>query len=314
MKHFITIATCLFVMLSGSAQTIIDLSAGGKVRAKTIDDYRNEQTGILQRLHEDSLAYVQCLTQAFNALHADSLATAEKCFRKALKLRPDAPGNYVVHYNLGLIYTAQNQHTKAFHQYNDALKLKPENPQALQMRAQSHLYLGNATAAITDCNSLLRQEPDTTTKIATLFVRYAAHMQVRLHANARSDLEQIIRLQPHNDNAHLLLSNVDEAEGRHRQALERLDRLVQGRPEWTEALVARAELEMKQSLFALAEADASRAIEQDSQNATLYLLRARAKLKQGQRAAAKADLERANELGIPIEELRPYLRSLHTKP
>lgn len=65
------------------AQTIIDLNSGS-VRAKDIDDYRYEK-GLNERQEKDSLAYIDHLTRAFNALHADSLDEAERRFFRLLK-------------------------------------------------------------------------------------------------------------------------------------------------------------------------------------------------------------------------------------
>ena len=82
-KNVALVGLCLFALSFTSlrAQTVIDLKRGGVVRAKTIDDYR-EEAKVKERLAADSLAYVDHLTRALNALGRDSLAQAEQLFRK----------------------------------------------------------------------------------------------------------------------------------------------------------------------------------------------------------------------------------------
>ena len=85
------------IFLAGTlgAQTIIPLQRGqGGIRSKTVDDYKREQHTD-KREQSDSLAYVDNLRRAFNALYADSLGQAETLFNEALKLRPAAEGNHI---------------------------------------------------------------------------------------------------------------------------------------------------------------------------------------------------------------------------
>ena len=93
-KNVALVGLCLFALSFTTlrAQTVIDLKRGGVVRAKTIDDYR-EEAKVKERLAADSLAYVDHLTRALNALGRDSLAQAEQLFKEALRVRPEAPSN-----------------------------------------------------------------------------------------------------------------------------------------------------------------------------------------------------------------------------
>lgn len=103
------------IFLAGTlgAQTIIPLQRGqGGIRSKTVDDYKREQHTD-KREQSDSLAYVDNLRRAFNALYADSLGQAETLFNEALKLRPAAEGNHIIKYNLGLVDMARGRNVQA---------------------------------------------------------------------------------------------------------------------------------------------------------------------------------------------------------
>ncbi|MDQ9813576.1 hypothetical protein RFZ01_03885, partial [Acinetobacter pittii] len=65
------------------------------------------------REEADSLQYADNLLRAFNALHTDSLAEAERLFEESLRLRPHAPGNYIIRHNLALIDLARGQYMRA---------------------------------------------------------------------------------------------------------------------------------------------------------------------------------------------------------
>ena len=96
-----------------TAQTIIPLERGkGGVRSKTVDDYK-EELNMVERQRNDSIQYVDNLRRAFNALHVDSLTEAELLFKEALKLRPTAPGNHIIKYNLGLVDMARGNNVEA---------------------------------------------------------------------------------------------------------------------------------------------------------------------------------------------------------
>lgn len=78
-----------------------------------------------ERLRDDSLLYVDNLRRAFNALHTDSLAQAERLFNEALKLRPTAPGNHIIRYNLGLVDMARGNNVEAIKNLLTLLKPTP---------------------------------------------------------------------------------------------------------------------------------------------------------------------------------------------
>lgn len=289
-----------------TAQTVIDLN-NRSVRAKNLDDYRHEQ-GIDKRLTTDSLAYIDHLTRAFNALHTDSLDRAETLFLQALKVRPDAPGNYVVRYNLGRICLARGRYREAISRFDETLRDHPNLAEARYDRAVCYYETGNYTAAQADCEALLAASPDAAHEVQTRFLTAALHTKTRQPDRARRDLERILQLEPDNESASLLLAGALEDLGQPQAALDRLSLFVSAHPESADGLTARAEL-----LCRLARPDAARddyaaALRLRPTDGTLYAGSAKAALASGDKAAARRDLEQAVRHGVPRGELTPLFR------
>ena len=139
------------------AQTIIGLNPGGGVRGKTVEDYRDAHR-MAEVARQDSLAYVDHLRRAFNALSTDSLDEAERRFRLALKLRPEAPGNHVVRYNLALIELARLKYADAIAQLNPLIKDYPLYYDARLARAEAELRSGFLREPEEDAVVMLRRD------------------------------------------------------------------------------------------------------------------------------------------------------------
>lgn len=300
----------LFLSAAGTllpAQTIIDLQNGGQVRAKTTEDY-NLEAAVARRNEKDSLEYKSCLTQAFNALHADSLAQAESFFKKALKLRPNAPGNHIVRKNLGRICLAREDYAGATDYFTETLKTAPEDDETRYLRAKAYVETGNTKAAFLDCDALLQSTRGTVPEPDLRFLRAAVCLHARLYVDARNELETVLRLDPKRTGAQLLLAVVDDLDGRPQKALERLDLLIQNEPKSVDALALRARLESKQRLYEVARADLDAAIALEANNGALYVQRAEVLLHLGKRPLARQDLDTAVRLGIPRQTLTELYR------
>lgn len=291
--------------LPGRAQTVIDLKSGG-VRAKTIDDYR-EESGIRERQRRDSLAYIDHLTRALNALYADSTAEAERRFHLALKARPEAPGNHIVHYYLGQIALTRNDRREAYDRFSAALKQNPAAHDARYGRAVCLYEGGNLQAALSDCEALLADTLPDDLHVRALFLRSAVHTRNRQPTAARRDLEEILRKEPGNESAGLLLACLFEDLGQPNEALNRLNLFLAAHPQNYDALMARAGVEERLSMDEPARSDYDKAIRLRPKEASAYVSRARVLLRLGMKAAARKDLDAAVQLGFP----RPALNDLY---
>lgn len=140
------------------AQTVIDMHTG-QVSGKTRTDY-NYQAREAWQLREDSIEYDDCVVRAFNYLYVDSLQMAQDLFERALKLRPDAPGNAVVRQNIGRIFMARKQWKDAAIVYSRVLETMPRNAEVREERASCYIEMGQYALALKDYDYLLILSPD----------------------------------------------------------------------------------------------------------------------------------------------------------
>lgn len=275
-------------------QTIIELHPGGGVRGKTTDDYRRDDPAMERRLREDSLAYNDCLTRAFNALYRDSLDQAEALLEQALRLRPAAPSNYIVRHYLGRIDMSRGHFGKAAERFTALLKERPDDREVRTERATCYIEAGNPQAALQDCRTLLdAATTERTEQVRAYFLRVAAYNALHQPDLACEDLEAILRLDPDNESSLLLLPATYAQMGRPEQAMERYNLFVSSHPDNPDGYAARAELETTRDMWQAARADYDVALRLRPGDPTL--LRARAAVLQhlGLNAAAEQDLRAA---------------------
>ncbi len=290
-------------MFTLQAQTIIPLERGKVgVRAKNIEDYKNDMK-MAERLRDDSLLYVDNLRRAFNALHTDSLAQAERLFNEALKLRPTAPGNHIIRYNLGLVDMARGNNVEAIKKLTDIIKTYPNYFDARLARAEAYLQLGRTNEAIDDAQQLLEKQhlDGMTADIAerARFVRAAARYQLRLYPDAHADLQTIMGDNPQNVNAQVLDALTLQHMGRPKEALNRLNLIVEAHPHHIDAISTRAAVEAELNLTAMARADYDTLIKLQPNESSYYIERAKMLIRLGEKKAARNDLDAAVRMGVP---------------
>lgn len=295
------------------AQTIVELKRGGSVRSKTVDDYKDDLK-INERLQADSVKYVDNLRRAFNALHADSLSEAERLFHEALKLRPTAPGNHVIKYNLGLVDMARGNNVEAVKRLTEIVRDYPNYFDARLARAEANLQLGHSAEAIDDAQQVL-DKPDLEGMNAQLlekarFIRAAARYQLRLFTDAHADLQTILRENPQNENAQLLDALTLQKMGQPKEALNRLNLIVSVHPQSIDALSTRAMVESELDMPAMARADYDSLIQLCPTESGYYIERAKMLIRLGEKNAAKADLNQALKLGVPRGMLHPLFQQV----
>lgn len=280
-----------------SAQTIIEFGRGGvEARGKTLDDYKIQRR-TPEELREDSLEYHDCLTRAYNYLHLDSLVLARKCMERALTLRPDAPGNNVLHRELGKIAMAEGKYGESIGHFDVVVRHSPMDLDSRLQRASCHVILEHPQQALDDCRTLFQHIVDTATAVQVLYLQSAAHRQLRQYAQVSEDIRQILRLDPRNQAAQLLQAiNLVEL-GQAQEGLNRLNLYVSAHPSDVAGRKARAEVLLQLRQYVLARAEADEALLLSPSDAALYLLRAKILDEMGEKRAAKADRQRAKSMG-----------------
>lgn len=308
MKRALYIIICMLTLtVACRAQLVVDLQKGGAtVRSKTIRDYDVEHKDLRQQ-REDSLAYIDNLRRAFTALHEDSLRLARKHFETALKLRPDAPANFVLHHNLGRIALAEGNYNEALLTFTKILRDRPNDMEVRYDRATTYLEMNNPKAAIEDADVLLRAASTDSVRRLVHFLRGAAEMRIRLHGEARKDFEEVLRLDPDNENALLLLVMTLQQDGRPREARQRLDTYVAAHPADLDARFVHAGLCMQGEDYEAAVKDLDVILAAQPKNAECYVMRAVALRKLGHKAESRKDVDAAVALGVPRSEIKKRL-------
>ena len=313
MKNLLLVLFGLFLTAApATAQTIIDLEKGGKVRAKTIDDYKAEAR-MAEIARRDSVAYVGLVRTGFTSLAADSLNEAEENLKRAIKLRPDAPGNHVLRYNLALIEMARGESKKAEKTLTDILKKHPDYVDARLARGEAYLQNGKDAEAVEDAKKVLESDEKISRemKARAHFVCAAGYYAAHRFVEAKSELLQNLRLRPDNVNARLLEALILLQMGQSVESLNRLNAIVSANPDHLDALRTRAEVQTQLNMLQPAKGDYDRLIELCPNDASLFVERARVLITLGEKRAAARDLDKAVELGMPtgmVQSLRMLVR------
>lgn len=296
--------------MSCRAQTIIELKKGGGVRSKTVEDYRNSKD-YQKRFVEDSVRYVDNLRRAFNALHTDSISQAEAYFKEALKIRPDAPGNHIIKYNLGLLDMTRGKNKEAVAMLTDIIGKYPNYSEARMARAEANLQLGHAREALEDAElvvekaSVLQTSSEVVEKAR--FIKAAARFQLRFYPEAHYELQEIIKKNPQNLNAQILDALTLQQMGQSKEALNRLNMIVNAQPNNVDALTTRASVEQQLGLHALARADYDILLTRFPNESSYYIERAKTLLNLGEKKLAQKDLKAAIALGVPQGIVHPLM-------
>jgi lipoprotein NlpI len=186
---------------------------------------------------ENSAALHVARGQAYGQLR--QYVSAERDFTAALAA---APTSAAAHYGRGILYTQTDRWEAALDEFSAVLNAHPEDPDARFQRAFVYARLGKIDPAIDDLSVLLKAHPDDaeafndraglflkkgeyqkalgdyTAAIAhvrdyneALYNRGRAYWLLGKQAEARTDLQAVLRLRPHNPYAALRLALCGDA-------------------------------------------------------------------------------------------------------
>lgn len=217
----IALAAAFVFATDATAQTVIDLHSG-RVSGKTREDY-NVKTREDWQLREDSIAYNDCVTCAFNYLYEDSLQTAQNLFERALKLRPQAPENAVVRHNIGRIYMARRQWKDATTLFSQVLAEYPQFDDMREDRASCYVELSQHDQALKDYEQLVMRHPDDAhyLLLRALMLSYTGRKY-----DAIDELDALIEADSENADCYLVRASIYTDLGNKGYARRDLDRAV----------------------------------------------------------------------------------------
>ena len=240
--------------------------------------------------------YQQLSERAIECIEKDSLPKAEELLLQALKLEPKNAKNALLFSNLGLVQRRLGEFDKALESYSFALNFAPLAVPILLDRAAIYMEMGKTDRAYTDYCQVL--DEDKQNKEALLMRAYIYVLR-RDYPAARMDYNRLLELDPQSYSGRLGLATLEQKEGKFREALEILNKMITATP-------ADVEREMKHEDLALV--DLEEAIRLDAASADAYLLRGNIYLTQKKKGLAKADCEKAISLGVPPADLHEQLK------
>lgn len=256
-----------------------------------------------------AISYEECMSRALGLLlTTDSLGVAQQYLETALRIAPDAPSHHVVYELLGRIFAARNQPKDAIRACGESLLRKSDYLPALELRAQLHEQQGEWDAAFADYSAALSAvSPAETAILQQLLLARAdvAYRQTRW-VQAASDLERLLRSEPRNLAANLMLADVHEKMGREEEARVRLSLMVETYPEEVAGWLAHGDFALRHKNFDEAIEAYNTALTLSPQQGEIYARRAAIYERQGRQRAARLDREQARKLGCSETEILSY--------
>lgn len=249
--------------------------------------------------------YQQLSEKAIDCIEKDSLLQAETLLLKALKMEPKNAKNALLFSNLGLVQRRLGEFDKALESYSFALNFAPLAVPILLDRAAIYMETGKTDRAYTDYCQVL--DEDKQNKEALLMRAYIYVIR-RDYPAARIDYDRLLEIDPQSYSGRLGLATLEQKEGKFRESLEILNKMIVESPDDATLYVARADVEREMNHDDLALVDLEEAIRLDASLADAYLLRGNIYLSQKKKAQAKTDFEKAMSLGVPPADLHEQLR------
>ncbi len=250
--------------------------------------------------------YQALFDRSVRLIEADSLAKAEVVIKQALKLDPKNSANTLLFSNLGLVQRRLERYDEAIESYSFALNAAPKSVPLLLERAGLYLQQGENNRALVDYNLALDVNPELS---EALLMRAYILMSKQDFPAARIDYERLLSLAPENYNGRLGLATLSLREGKHREALEIMNKLLVEYPGDATLYMARAGVEQEMDLLDLALIDLDKAIWLDEAAGDAYVMRGDIYLGQKKKSLAKLDFNKALSLGIPPADLRERLKA-----
>jgi tetratricopeptide (TPR) repeat protein len=194
------------------------------------------------------------------------------------------------------------QYDRAIEDYDQAIRLNPNNALAFFSRGRAYANKGQLDRAIEDYDRAIRLNPN---DALALVGRGSAYVGKGQYDRAIEDLDQAIRLNPNYADAFFNRGNLylSADKGPSDRAIEDYDQAIRLNPNYAEAFFVRgaAYFAKGQSDRAIEDFDqAIRLIPNDTKSALAYGARSLAKSAKGDFAGAAADLAKAQQLSSSV--------------
>lgn len=250
-------------------------------------------------------SYRELSERTVEYIDQDSLVQAEKLLIEALKLEPKNPHNALLFSNLGLVQRRMGRYEDALESYSFALNIAPLAVPILLNRGAIYMEKGMTDRAYSDYCLVLDKDKVNT---EALLMRAYIYTVRRDYKAAHMDYDRLLELDPQSYSGRLGLATLDQKEGKFRESLDLLNKLLVEYPKDAMLYVARAGVEKEMAHLELALVDLEEALRLDPALVDAYLMRGELYLLQKRKSLAKQDFEKALSLGVPQADLKEQLQ------
>ncbi|MBK9170569.1 MAG: tetratricopeptide repeat protein [Bryobacterales bacterium] len=154
-----------------------------------------------------------------------------------------APGNFVAQFNLGRALMARGELETARQHLNEAIRLKPNYSPARIALGQIHISRREFDPALKLAEETINFDPN---NVVVRLIRTAANMGLNNNKEARAELDQILRVNPNNQDALFQLGLLNVMEKRYREAEEAYRKCYDLNPANARGLMGQIEVVMLQ--------------------------------------------------------------------
>ena len=239
--------------------------------------------------------YNDWIDKSFEALEKDSFPQAEEYLKKALRIEPASPLNYMLLANLGTVQRQLGKFEDALISYNSALMVSPKSLPLLDSRASLYAELEQWDKAEEDYTTILYIEMDNE---EALYRRGLIRLERGDSIAARIDFETILKNNSISAKARLGIAALLKKSHDYVMAAEMYTQVLKGNSENKDILLKRAEVYYLDGKYSKAITDINKSIYIDPEYPMAYMIRGRIRYSQLDNPAALKDFQKAKELGF----------------
>jgi tetratricopeptide (TPR) repeat protein len=223
------------------------------------------------------------------------LRTAIEDYDEAIRLKPN---NGIAYFNRGNVNRDMGLDQEAIRDYSEAIRVDPMRLEAFGNRGVRYLSLGMLQPAIQDFTKLIEAQPR---ERKAYLNRGVAYVQLNQPEQAILDFDQAIQLAPLEADAFNNRAFARFRLGQHELALTDYGTAIGLSSDYVEAWLGRGGVHQSLGLYKEAENDLTTAIRLAPDSAVGYQARGEVRLQKGDREGAAADLNKAKELCGPTK-------------
>lgn len=246
-------------------------------------------------LAEDYFTYVD---SSYVALEDKSYEDAETYLKKAMRLEPANPNNYILLSNLGTVQRNLLKYDDAIISYSSALMLAPKSITLLQNRASLYSEMQNWDKAYEDYTTILYLEEDDE---EALYRRGLIRLEQNDTLAARLDFERIVINNPVSSKGRLGIAALLKYVANYSTAADMYSQVLKSNPNNAELYLKRSEIYYLDGKLAKAAEDINKSLTIRPDDPLALVIRGRIRYAQYDKKSALSDFIKAQELGVDPE-------------